>query len=178
MVSSTCRRSFVSPDKPLDIALYASYEELRAVCQTWGLFGVKELASRSAAVLAEAIATLDTALRMHEPLLQRLRAEYVVRHSVVACSMHHELYTDTTSLHEAYGSCNASPEACDSADGLQLGIARHEVAWYENNPGCLSPALQPPAKSLSSPSPKQSCQYCGLLCKLTQWLAPRMCVLM
>ena len=92
-----CRRSFVSPDKPLDIALYASYEELRAVCQTWGLYGVKELASRSAAVLADAISTLDTALRMHEPLLQRLRAECVVRHHVY---LHQELCPDSTSLHQ------------------------------------------------------------------------------
>ena len=78
MRNAICRRSFVSPDKPLDIALYASFAELRAVCHTWGLYGVKELASRSEAVLAEALATLDTALRMHEPLLQRLKAEYLV----------------------------------------------------------------------------------------------------
>lgn len=55
------------------------------MCHTWGLYGIKELASRSAAVLAEALAVLDTALRMHEPLLQRLKAEYLVHPLVVFC---------------------------------------------------------------------------------------------
>ncbi len=73
-----CRRSFVSLERPLDIALYASYEELRAVCQTWGLFGVQELALRSRSVLAEAFSTLDSIIRMHMPLLQRLKAEFLV----------------------------------------------------------------------------------------------------
>jgi hypothetical protein len=68
----------VSLERPLDIALYASYEELRAVCQTWGLFGVQELALRSRSVLAEAFSTLDSIMRMHMPLLQRLKAEYLV----------------------------------------------------------------------------------------------------
>lgn len=84
--SAACRRSFVSPDKPLDAALYASFEELRAVCHTWGLYGVKELASRSEAVLAEAMAILDTALRMHEPLLQRLKTEYLVHLLTGSCA--------------------------------------------------------------------------------------------
>ncbi len=78
---SMCRKSFVSLEKPLDVALYASYEELRALCQTWGLYGVKEMALRSRAVLAEAISTVDATLRMHEPLLQRLKGEYLVRPS-------------------------------------------------------------------------------------------------
>ena len=73
-----CRGSFVSPDRPLDITLYASYEELQAFCQTWGLYGVKEMASRSAGLLADVMGAVDTALRMHEPLLQRLKAEYLV----------------------------------------------------------------------------------------------------
>lgn len=68
----------MSLERPLDIALYASYEELRAVCQTWGLFGVQELALRSRSVLAEAFSTLDSIMRMHMPLLQRLKAEYLV----------------------------------------------------------------------------------------------------
>ncbi|KAL0028311.1 hypothetical protein WJX79_009350 [Trebouxia sp. C0005] len=74
---SKARRSFVSLERPLDIALYASYEELRAVCQTWGLYGVQELALRSRSVLAEAFSTLDSVMRMHMPLLQRLKAEYL-----------------------------------------------------------------------------------------------------
>lgn len=69
----------MSLEKPLDIALYASYEELRAFCQIWGLYGVKEMAFRSRGVLTEAVSILDTTLRMHEPLLQRLKAEYLVR---------------------------------------------------------------------------------------------------
>ena len=73
-----CRRSLVSAEKPLDAALYASYEELRAFCQTWGLYGIREMASRSETAVAEAMALVDTALRMHEPLLQRLKAEYLV----------------------------------------------------------------------------------------------------
>ena len=114
-----CRRSFVSPDKPLDIALYASYEELRAVCQTWGLYGVKELASRSAAVLADAISTLDTALRMHEPLLQRLRAEYLVRHHFYL----QELCPDSTSLHQPSAASPMEPlEARDIAEATKHGI--------------------------------------------------------
>ena len=68
----------MSPDKPLDVALYASCEELCAFCQTWGLYGVKEMASRSKSVLSEAVYTLDVILRMHEPLLQRLKAEHMV----------------------------------------------------------------------------------------------------
>ena len=70
----------------MDVALYASFEELRAICHTWGLYGVKELASRSEAVLAEALATLDTALRMHEPLLQRLKTEYLVHLLAGSCA--------------------------------------------------------------------------------------------
>lgn len=68
----------MSSDKPLDIALYASYEELLALCQTWGLYGVKEMALRSRDVLAEAFTILDSTLRMHVPLLQRLKGEYLV----------------------------------------------------------------------------------------------------
>ena len=56
------------------------------MCHTWGLYGVKELASRSEAVLAEALVTLDTALRMHEPLLQRLKAEYLVHLLAGSCA--------------------------------------------------------------------------------------------
>ena len=68
----------MSPDKPLDVTLYASYEELCAFCHTWGLYGVKEMAARSKDALSEAVYTLNMILGMHEPLLQRLKAEYLV----------------------------------------------------------------------------------------------------
>ena len=66
-------------EKPLDVALYASYEELQAMCHTWGMYGVREMALRSRTVLAEAFGTLDATLRMHEPILQRLKGEYMVK---------------------------------------------------------------------------------------------------
>ena len=73
-----CRKALVSPDKALDMSLYASQDELQAFCQTWGLNGVRELAIATQAPLADAVNILDAALKMHEPLLQRLRAEYLV----------------------------------------------------------------------------------------------------
>lgn len=71
------------------------------MCQTWGLYGVKELASRSEAVLAEAMSTFDTALRMHEPLLQRLKAEYVVRPLCGSACVHLELRPGSNPLQQA-----------------------------------------------------------------------------
>ena len=73
-----CRKALVSPEKALDMSLYASQDELQAFCQTWGLNGVRELATATQAPLADAVNILDAALKMHEPLLQRLRAEYLV----------------------------------------------------------------------------------------------------
>lgn len=73
-----CRKSLVSPEKALDMSLYASQDELQAFCQTWGLNGVRELATATQAALADAVNILDAALKMHEPLLQRLKAEYLV----------------------------------------------------------------------------------------------------
>ena len=60
------------------MSLYASQDELQAFCQIWGLHGVRELATSTQAPLADAINILDAALKMHEPLLQRLKAEYLV----------------------------------------------------------------------------------------------------
>ena len=68
----------MSPEKGLDMSLYASQDELQAYCQTWGLHGVRELVTSTQAPLVDAINILDAALKMHEPLLQRLKAEYLV----------------------------------------------------------------------------------------------------
>lgn len=76
----TClhRQALVSPEKGFDIGLYASLDELQALSQTWGLWGVQELGNSSQETLQEAMSFLDAALKMHEPLLHRLKAEYLV----------------------------------------------------------------------------------------------------
>lgn len=74
-----CRKSLVTPQKALDLSLYASQDELQAFCQIWGLNGVRELASATQAPLADAVGIIDAAVKMHEPLLQSLKAEYLVR---------------------------------------------------------------------------------------------------
>lgn len=74
-----CRKSLVTPQKALDLSLYASQDELQAFCQIWGLNGVRELANATQAPLADAVGIIDAAVKMHEPLLQSLKAEYLVR---------------------------------------------------------------------------------------------------
>ena len=78
---AACRQTFYSHStstQALDVNLYAGPAELRALMRTFGVHAARELGQHCVGPLREAVTQLDAVLREHEPLLQRLKMEYLV----------------------------------------------------------------------------------------------------
>lgn len=78
---AACRQTFYSHStspQALDVNLYAGPAELQALMRTFGVHAARELGQRCVGPLRDAVTWLDAVLREHEPLLQRLRMEYLV----------------------------------------------------------------------------------------------------
>ncbi|KAK9814453.1 hypothetical protein WJX72_006133 [[Myrmecia] bisecta] len=77
---SLSRQTFTSrsaPGRPaLDVALYASCAEVGALVRVFGVYGARELGRRMEHPLGEALAGLDAALLLHEPLLTRVMVDH------------------------------------------------------------------------------------------------------
>ena len=80
-LTAACRRTFYSHStstQALDVNLYAGPAELQALMRTFGVHAARELGQHCVAPLRDAVTRLDAVLREHEPLLQRLKMEYLV----------------------------------------------------------------------------------------------------